>query len=121
MVVRLDYVMHATASKFVRAFKLRPWTQVICVHSLYSHYSAHIHDYGVCTSIKRCSFHSHAHFLRSSMETDSKPATQSGSLSIEEALELAKKAFALKKYEQAVDHYATALELMCVNPQASLF
>ena len=55
------------------------------------------------------------------METDSKPATQSGSLSIEEALELAKKAFALKKYEQAVDHYATALELMCVKSQASLF
>ncbi|EMD38828.1 hypothetical protein CERSUDRAFT_112558 [Gelatoporia subvermispora B] len=32
--------------------------------------------------------------------------------SIEESLELAKRAFALQKYEQAVDHYATALELM---------
>ncbi|GBE86247.1 NASP-related protein [Sparassis crispa] len=31
---------------------------------------------------------------------------------IEEALEHAKRAFALQKYEQAVDHYATALELM---------
>ena len=35
--------------------------------------------------------------------------------SIEESLELAKRAFALKKYEQAVEHYATALELMCVS------
>ena len=35
--------------------------------------------------------------------------------SVEESLELAKRAFALKKYEQAVDHYATALELMYVS------
>ena len=32
-------------------------------------------------------------------------------LSAEEAIEHAKRAFALKKYEQAVDYYATALEL----------
>lgn len=32
--------------------------------------------------------------------------------SIEEALEHAKRAFALKKYEQAVQHYASALEKM---------
>jgi len=32
-------------------------------------------------------------------------------LSVEETLEHAKRAFALKKYEQAVDYYATALEL----------
>jgi HAT1-interacting factor 1 len=49
-----------------------------------------------------------------SKDVDTKPATESGPLSIEEALELAKRAFALKKYEQAVDHYATALELTCV-------
>jgi HAT1-interacting factor 1 len=29
----------------------------------------------------------------------------------EAAIEQAKRAFALKKYEQAVEHYATALEL----------
>lgn len=33
---------------------------------------------------------------------------------IEEAVEHAKRAFALKKYEQSVDHYATALELAYV-------
>ncbi|CCM00751.1 uncharacterized protein FIBRA_02791 [Fibroporia radiculosa] len=32
--------------------------------------------------------------------------------SLEDAVEHAKRAFALRKYEQAVDHYATALELM---------
>ena len=31
-------------------------------------------------------------------------------LSVEETIEHAKRAFALKKYEQAVDYYATALE-----------
>ena len=30
------------------------------------------------------------------------------------SLDHAKKAFALRKYEQAVEHYATALELLCV-------
>lgn len=33
-------------------------------------------------------------------------------VSIETAIEHAKRAFALRKYEQAIDHYATALELM---------
>jgi hypothetical protein len=31
---------------------------------------------------------------------------------IESAIEKAKRAFALRKYEQAVEHYATALELV---------
>jgi HAT1-interacting factor 1 len=35
-------------------------------------------------------------------------------LSVEEAMEHGKRAFALRKYEQAVDYYATALELKCV-------
>jgi HAT1-interacting factor 1 len=33
-------------------------------------------------------------------------------MSLETAVEHAKRAFALDKYEQAVDYYATALELM---------
>ncbi|GJE90318.1 hypothetical protein PsYK624_064470 [Phanerochaete sordida] len=57
----------------------------------------------------------------SSEQPDTKPAsttateqaaTAPAAPSIEEQLELAKRAFALKKYEQAVDHYATALEQM---------
>lgn len=45
--------------------------------------------------------------------TESAAATTTTSTpQIDEALELAKRAFALKKYEQAVEHYATALELM---------
>ena len=36
---------------------------------------------------------------------------QKPQLSVEETIEHAKRAFALKKYEQAVDYYATALEL----------
>ena len=35
-------------------------------------------------------------------------------------IEHARRAFALQKYEQAVEHYATALELMCV-PRPALF
>lgn len=35
-------------------------------------------------------------------------------MTVEEALEHAKRAFALRKYEQAVDYYATALEMKCV-------
>ena len=38
-----------------------------------------------------------------------------GTTTVDEALDHAKRAFALKKYEQAVDHYATALELMYVT------
>jgi hypothetical protein len=46
-----------------------------------------------------------------------------GEDTLELAIEHAKRAFALKKYEQAVDHYATALELMYVasiHPQFAL-
>ena len=39
---------------------------------------------------------------------------QKPQLSAEETIEHAKRAFALKKYEQAVDYYATALELKYV-------
>ena len=35
--------------------------------------------------------------------------------SLERSVELAKRAFALRKYEEAVDHYASALELMLVT------
>jgi len=44
-----------------------------------------------------------------SAETPNAPAP---TVSIDEAIELAKRAFALRKYEQAVDYYATALELL---------
>ncbi|EED79222.1 predicted protein [Postia placenta Mad-698-R] len=40
--------------------------------------------------------------------TNSTPPTST----IEDAIEHAKRAFALRKYEQAIDHYATALELL---------
>ena len=33
-------------------------------------------------------------------------------MSLEDTIEHAKRAFALKKYEQAVEHYASALELV---------
>jgi HAT1-interacting factor 1 len=33
-------------------------------------------------------------------------------VTVQTAVEHAKRAFALKKYEQAVEHYATALEIM---------
>lgn len=33
-------------------------------------------------------------------------------MTFEERIEHAKRAFALKKYEQAVDHYASALEIL---------
>ncbi len=36
------------------------------------------------------------------------PATE---VTVQSCVEQAKRAFALKKYEQAIDHYATALEL----------
>ena len=36
-------------------------------------------------------------------------------ISVNDALDHAKKTFALRKYEQAVEHYATALELLCVT------
>ena len=40
--------------------------------------------------------------------------SQGNTPTIEQSIELAKRAFALRKYEQAVEHYATALELMSV-------
>ncbi|KAI5118681.1 hypothetical protein M0805_003618 [Coniferiporia weirii] len=42
-------------------------------------------------------------------------STSSSEPSVEECVEKAKRAFALRKYEQAVDHYATALELMAAK------
>ena len=45
---------------------------------------------------------------------------QKPQLSAEETIEHAKRAFALKKYEQAVDYYATALELKYASQPASL-
>lgn len=41
-------------------------------------------------------------------------------LSLEEAIERAQRAFALKQYESAVDLYATALELQCVHNYATV-
>ena len=49
-----------------------------------------------------------------SAETGSTVTPNAGATTIEETLALAKRAFALKKYEEAVDRYATALELMYV-------
>lgn len=43
-------------------------------------------------------------------DTEPKQNTEGGTLSIDETIERAKRAFALKKYEEAVEHYATALE-----------
>ena len=40
-----------------------------------------------------------------------KPAADPA-MSLEDTIEHAKRAFALKKYEQAVEHYASALELV---------
>ncbi|TBU46761.1 hypothetical protein BD309DRAFT_857408 [Dichomitus squalens] len=48
----------------------------------------------------------------SSRETPQPTATSEPQVSLEETIELAKRAFALKKYEQAVEHYASALELV---------
>jgi hypothetical protein len=44
------------------------------------------------------------------------PQSSATTVSVSDALDHAKKAFALRKYEQAVEHYATALELLCVLP-----
>ena len=48
---------------------------------------------------------------------DAKPEPTSANaslstLSIQETIEHAKRAFALKQYEQAIEHYASALEMM---------
>ncbi|KAI0709688.1 hypothetical protein C8T65DRAFT_739864 [Cerioporus squamosus] len=49
-------------------------------------------------------------------ETETKPAATheqtEGAMSLEDTIEHAKRAFALRKYEQAVEHYASALELV---------
>ncbi|TFY50446.1 hypothetical protein EVG20_g11513 [Dentipellis fragilis] len=44
--------------------------------------------------------------------TTDAPAAAAPEMTIEGAIDHAKRAFALKKYEQAVEHYGTALELM---------
>ncbi|PIL25256.1 hypothetical protein GSI_13145 [Ganoderma sinense ZZ0214-1] len=44
-------------------------------------------------------------------ETSKPTATSEPHMTLEETIEHAKRAFALKKYEQAVEHYASALEL----------
>jgi len=51
---------------------------------------------------------SHLHACRST--ADGIPST--GGVTLESSVEQAKRAFALKKYEDAIDHYATALELV---------
>ena len=45
---------------------------------------------------------------------DNAPVTDTPNteVTIETAIEHAKRAFALKKFEQAIEHYATALEMM---------
>ncbi|KAH7907890.1 hypothetical protein BJ138DRAFT_1158916 [Hygrophoropsis aurantiaca] len=48
---------------------------------------------------------------QSSVQPTSNALAPSPEFTVEEALEHARRAFALKKYEQAVEHYATALEL----------
>ncbi len=50
--------------------------------------------------------------LREQPKNEGKTADVSPPETIESAVEKAKRAFALRKYEQAVDHYATALELV---------
>lgn len=49
------------------------------------------------------------HYSRS---TDTDAAVPSTDVTLESSVEQAKRAFALKKYEEAIDHYATALELV---------
>lgn len=44
-------------------------------------------------------------------ESTSMVTEPSSTLSVQEIIEHAKRAFALKKYEQAIEHYATALEM----------
>ena len=58
----------------------------------------------MCASDAKC--------ISSPRETRQPTATSEPQVSLEETIELAKRAFALKKYEQAVEHYASALELV---------
>lgn len=46
------------------------------------------------------------------MSAQEQPQSSATTVSVSDALDHAKKAFALRKYEQAVEHYATALELL---------
>ncbi|KAN0129345.1 hypothetical protein V8E53_012829 [Lactarius tabidus] len=46
------------------------------------------------------------------MSAQEQPQPSATTVSVSDALDHAKKAFALRKYEQAVEHYATALELL---------
>ena len=50
----------------------------------------------------------------SSVKQESENSTQEHASTIEASVELARRAFALRKFEQAVEHYATALEIMWV-------
>lgn len=49
-------------------------------------------------------------------EPSAADAAPAAPLSLDEAVEHAQRAFALKQYESAVDFYATALEIQCVRP-----
>jgi HAT1-interacting factor 1 len=49
--------------------------------------------------------------MKFSTTNNATKASETPKRTIEEEVELAQKAFALKQYEVAVDHYATALEL----------
>jgi HAT1-interacting factor 1 len=49
------------------------------------------------------------------LHRDTSATTEAPTRTIDEEVELARRAFALRQYEQAVDHYATALELQCVQ------
>ncbi|CAE6350303.1 unnamed protein product [Rhizoctonia solani] len=49
--------------------------------------------------------------VASTIETEGKPETKTEETTVELEVEIAKRAYALRNYEEAVDHYATALEL----------
>ncbi|KAH6916042.1 hypothetical protein BKA70DRAFT_1140021 [Coprinopsis sp. MPI-PUGE-AT-0042] len=60
----------------------------------------------------------HCHLLYAFMSSATTPAQTASNgtstnppMTVETAVELAKRAFALKKYEQAIEHYSTALEI----------
>lgn len=57
---------------------------------------------------------SHSHYILTLISVELNHGTDAlgPEPTVESAVEHAKRAFALKKFEQAVEHYATALELM---------
>ena len=59
--------------------------------------------------------HKSTSFYRNAIKTEAAPSTVPETATVDETLGRAKRAFALKKYEQAVDFYATALELLYVT------